>query len=536
MKKIKSFREYIEEQKLLKEADDNENKAGFLKSAEEKVDDREKQLTRDSSDESASENTDDSEKPEEQKKEDSTPPVTGVTYTTDMALALTAKGSYERVKELQKKADIVERTYHDLEAFIDKKEIESAGTNSLKLKQAIVNLTQNNSFEKIKNNWLKNVYKPSIEKQRENQKMAAHADSLESGIKSIFKTKKAKEQLKAHREALAPAYSTEKTETEKKNSKNNNDDNSVDESISSKENILNEITIRNPFATASEYSSGLRSKYNKNKILSKAGDLYSEKLEKEVISKADKNFKNNARAIIAKQKGTGLSYLNRAKKNLYKYLEKHQFLTKISDERFISTISADLQRAMNVLVDIGNDLQNLMKEYNAALNEISETLSTQDAKNIKRVTDTLNTNTAITRYDDMVAKDAEKAQKKEERQNLRAFEKAQKKEERQNRENLEKEEQDKLKRKNDRIIAAVKKVSKDEYDSISKFLKNDFSLKKIKQIYNEALVKLNNDNYFGNTAGSSKNSKSIGIDEHKKALARALLIIVRNRKKFNERI
>ena len=32
----------------------------------------------------------------------------------------------------------------------------------------------------------------------------------------------------------------------------------------------------------------------------------------------------------------------------------------------------------------------------------------------------------------------------------------------------------------------------------------------------------------------SKNSKSIGIDEHKKALARALLIIVRNRKKFND--
>ena len=378
MKEIKSFREYIEEQKSLKanliveaEDDDNDNDASSLP-------------------DSASTTTSSS-------SSNKAPIVSQDLTVTDDKMAITSKTPITRLEELKKKAVLTRNTYNNLDKFIDAPGFD--GTSS----SPIFNITSRKSFNTIYKDWYEK-YSSRLSSQRTNRENVADVNELmRSKADVLIHGKSAKASQEKARENLEGRYPV-------------------------KEEVMDEaFKIRNPFATSSELASGLRNKYSSDRVLttvsrSKAGretDRLGKKgvygdldkgmglVGKSTLAKMKEKYESNARAIIAKQKGFGISYLKRAEKNLDYYLKNKKYLRNITDEEYLSSISSDLSRSMSVLYDIGSDLQRLMNEYENALNKISGELSAQDAKNEKYITG-LNANQAISKYDAKMSKLAKK--------------------------------------------------------------------------------------------------------------------------------
>lgn len=380
MKEIKSFREYIEEQKLFED-----------------------------------------EKPQENDSSKS-PVGTGLLVTND-TLALTAREPNARLDELDKKAKLTRRTYEGLDKFIDSDFDDKNGRADNP--NTMFNITARKSFKTIFDNWYKE-YSSRIENQKENREDVARINNIMKG--GIFKSKAQKESEAEDRNNLAKRFPIKK--------KTDNTSNGQ-AALKTEETIDEAFRIRNPFATSSELASGLRNRYSSDRVLtsiarSKAGretDRLGKKgvygdlekgtgiLGKSALARMKEKYEDNARAIIAKQKNIGLSYLKRAEKNINDYKIKKKYLRNITDEEYLSNISADLNRAMSVLTDIGRDLQNLMNEYDRSLHKISGELSAQDTKNEKYITG-LNAHQAISNYDAKMAKKDQKEGEKQEAEDI----------------------------------------------------------------------------------------------------------------------
>ena len=384
MKEIKSFREYIAEHKLFEDENppvENNSKA---------------------------------------------PVVNNKLNVVDAQLKLTKRDPFERLKELKDKAELTRKTYENLYKFVNGEFSERSDSNN---PDAMFNITNKTSFKTIFDNWY-NEYKTRIGSQKENREDVARVSNIMKGTqKKLFKSKAQKESEAKDRENLSKRYKIEK-ETDNTNSQ-------PQEELKTEETIDEAFRIRNPFVTASELASGMKNKYNSDRILtsiarSKAGkesDRLGKKgvygdLEKGTglsgkseLARMKERYEKNAYAIIAKQKAIGLSYLKRAEKNINSYLEKKKYLRNITDEEYLSSISSDLGRAMGVLTDIGRDLQNLMNEYDKSLHKISGELSAQDVKNEKYVTG-LNARQAISKYDEKMGNKAQKEGEKQEAEDI----------------------------------------------------------------------------------------------------------------------
>ena len=380
MAEIKSFREYIEEQKLFED-----------------------------------------EKPQENDSSKS-PVSTGLLVTND-TLTLTAREPNARLDELDKKAKLTRRTYEGLDKFIDSDFDDKNGR--VDNPNTMFNITARKSFKTIFDNWYRE-YSSRIEGQKENREDVARINNIMKG--GIFKSKAQKESEAEDRNNLAKRFPIKK---ETDNTSNGQ------AALKTEETIDEAFRIRNPFATSSELASGLRNRYSSDRVLtsiarSKAGretDRLGKKgvygdlekgtgiLGKSALARMKEKYEDNARAIIAKQKNIGLSYLKRAEKNINDYKIKKKYLRNITDEEYLSNISADLNRAMSVLTDIGRDLQNLMNEYDRSLHKISGELSAQDAKNEKYITG-LNAHQAISKYDARMTKKDQKEGEKQEAEDI----------------------------------------------------------------------------------------------------------------------
>ena len=378
MAEIKSFREYIEEQKLFED-----------------------------------------EKPQENDSSKS-PVGTGLLVTND-TLTLTARDPNARLDELDKKAKLTRRTYEGLDKFIDSDFDDKNGR--VDNPNTMFNITARKSFKTIFDNWYRE-YSSRIESQKKNRENVADVNELKDRSKlDLLLHKSSREAQAKARENLQNRYPEKKDEPQQE--------------LKTEETIDEAFRIRNPFATSNELASGLRNRYSSDRVLtsiarSKAGretDRLGKKgvygdlekgtgiLGKSALARMKEKYEDNARAIIAKQKNIGLSYLKRAEKNINDYKIKKKYLRNITDEEYLSNISADLNRAMSVLTDIGRDLQNLMNEYDRSLHKISGELSAQDAKNEKYITG-LNAHQAISKYDARMAKKDQKEGEKQEAEDI----------------------------------------------------------------------------------------------------------------------
>lgn len=384
MKEIKSFKEYITEHKLFEDENppvENNSKA---------------------------------------------PAVSNKLNVVDAQLKLTKRDPFERLKELKDKAELTRKTYEGLDKFINGEFNERSDSSN---PDAMFNITNKTSFKTIFDKWY-NEYKTRIGSQKENRENVADVNELKDRSKlDLLLHKSSREKQAKARENLSKRYKVEKEP--------DNTESQSQADLKTEETIDEAFRIRNPFVTASELASGMRNKYNSDRILtsiakSKAGkesDRLGKKgvygdLEKGTglsgkseLARMKERYEKNAYAIIAKQKAIGLSYLKRAEKNISSYLEKKKYLRNITDEEYLSSISSDLGRAMGVLTDIGRDLQNLMNEYDRALHKISGELSAQDVKNEKYVTG-LNARQAISNYDKKMSNKAQKEGEKQEAEDI----------------------------------------------------------------------------------------------------------------------
>ena len=250
--------------------------------------------------------------------EDSDSPVSTKLSVTNDRLALTARTPETRLEELQKKRILVRATYDKLDKFID---ADGFNDGTVSNPDTVFNLTDKKSFKTIFDEWYAK-YSDAIKSQRENRKNTVNVDILKRNkIQRFFRGKKGKEEEEQAHQELNSIYSDKKP--------NDNSEEKNEEFIDSRQ-TLNEFRITNPFATASEYASGMRNKYSADKILSsirrsRAGresdkvgakgvygeldqskDLIGRRSE---LGKMKDKYENNARAIIAKQKNYGFSYL-----------------------------------------------------------------------------------------------------------------------------------------------------------------------------------------------------------------------------------
>lgn len=435
MAEIKSFREYIEEQKLFED-----------------------------------------EKPQENDSSKS-PVSTGLLVTND-TLTLTAREPNARLDELDKKAKLTRRTYEGLDKFIDSDFDDKNGR--VDNPNTMFNITARKSFKTIFDNWYKE-YSSRIESQKKNRENVADVNELKDRSKlDLLLHKSSREAQAKARENLQNRYPEKKDEPQQE--------------LKTEETIDEAFRIRNPFATSSELASGLRNRYSSDRVLtsiarSKAGretDRLGKKgvygdlekgtgiLGKSALARMKEKYEDNARAIIAKQKNIGLSYLKRAEKNINDYKIKKKYLRNITDEEYLSNISADLNRAMSVLTDIGRDLQNLMNEYDRSLHKISGELSTQDTKNEKYITG-LNAHQAISNYD---AKMAKKDQKEGEKQEV---------------EDIEKGKAEEREAFHQGVVAAVQKEIEDakavDIKAVENFIKELGDVQNFEDITHEKLLK-----------------------------------------------
>lgn len=357
---------------------------------------------------------------------DSKAPVSKNLPVANIELKLTAREPKARLDELEEKAEALKRTYLNLDSFITAPDFTLVGPSD---KRALVNITNQKSFRKIFEDWYKS-YSEKIENLR---KTREHTQDVKTLMKPGLIHRK--EKLEKARENLSDIYSKNKP-----NAENEPEDKPINDEV-----IYERII--NPFALASEYASGSRNKYNSNRILTKLvrskagkeeddagakgiyGDFDNSKTRlsnKGEFEKMRLSFEKSAYAVIAKRKGYGLPYLDKAIKDIDSYKVKKKYLRNISDEEYLLNISTNLQRAMNTLYTIGSDLQNLMDDYEKALNRISNELKRQDYKNQKFVSG-LNAQLAVGKQDKREEKREQKSGEKEEANEIEAGKAAERK-------------------------------------------------------------------------------------------------------------
>jgi len=413
MKKIKSFREYIEEQELEEDRKTaNIKKIALLKKKSDSNADSDSEIS-DNNDtaNSVPEKNDNQEQTDSTKKIDNdnktektnSPNDNGFVVCKPDVDFLALKGNDFKEKEdlLELQISRLRYSFENLTNIIKAKRLIVKTENSLKDKGVLgstpLNITHSKTFESIKSNW-EDDWNKNIEKFRANKKAADSVTKMMSGS------------LKSRRKSAEDFSDAMKKLKE---------DSEVDsENIEEAFDILKRgfKTLSRPFTTTAELSSGIKNKFNTTNVLTQAqkkvGGVYGID-NTEANNFADqmlKKYISDADAIIQKNSSIGLRYLNSAEKKLKKFKDIRRYIKDISDSAYIRNISSDIYRAYAHLQYIGTNLENLMNNYNNSLEKLNKEIEAQNRKQID-ILGSKNAEKAVDRYHEDEARRKENLEK-----------------------------------------------------------------------------------------------------------------------------
>lgn len=392
MKEIKSFREYILEKSLLGE-DDKETDIGETSAEEDKVNGNS------SSTSNETENSESSEETASEPKSANTKPVQGMAATTNFSLKLKSSKPVEVRAQLNSQLEQLKMTFDRLDDLITARNIIDQKGD----KVPINIMGGNDTFLIAKNEWL-SKWNEMIKSRRTTREKVAAVETLK---KRAF-TKSQKEKRDEAYEKLTKEEVSENSEVLNEFSVN------IAEKKKAFLDSLKSMVSR-PFSSASELATG-KNKYAADRVLTTAKEnsedgVYGigESDETEFAEKMYNKFVKDARAIILKDKALGLAYLKSAEKKLKKYNNPNYYI-KGSDSAYASDISRDLYRANSTLESIGYRLRELLANYRASLNKISQEIEIKDAKNQEALNST-NAEKARSNYEIRKVKASENKEK-----------------------------------------------------------------------------------------------------------------------------
>ena len=417
MKEIKSFREYIAEQELLKEVDEGDDINAIYN------DDNDKEIS--ANEKSAAEIPDNKNQPKQNTNEDddnsSSDEYLTVYKNFEIKYSNSSKSSQEKVDELENMLMVLERTFNRAlkrDLYLTAEDFKPKDFD-VKLNQknsgAYLNLTNSNSLKIIKNNWESenlNLLKQAKEAHKAKQNIDVLKQKglfLYKGKKVTFdELKKAAERGEVVPEAIKRLIEKEKQKNSQNQTKPQNDEiqeEFIEEGIGRK--------IRDLFKTTGEISSGIGNRFSPRNIISTADkgpqayrkDEHGERIgiyriDSNYLEKIYTRFLSSGESIIGKEIKDGQVYLNRAKANI----EKYRNLRYVGDDnRYLSEISRDLFRALSVATSIGYSLRTLLKSYQNTLNKISEEFGLRKVKDEKAL-ESLDAGTAIEKIQQKISK------------------------------------------------------------------------------------------------------------------------------------
>lgn len=373
MKEIKSFREYILEKSLLSE-DDNENSS----TDEEKKD-----------------------------SDEFVPTSPALDVVTNFTLKL-SNGSPDNVRQqLNTKFEQLKKTFDSLDDIITAKQLNNVNSIQDKKQKAAINiLGGSETFTSVRDAWL-DEWNKMIKSRRDNKQKVSDIETIR---KKAF--------TQGQRDKADEAY--------QRLTKEDLDEDVLNEGPINIMKAFGDWTNRK-LSTGSQLSTG-QNRFSAPSVLttakerSKEGvyDAGEDSSKSSFANKMYSNFVADARAIIAKDKKLGMSYLTAAGKKLKRYNNPNYFI-KGTDSAFAEEISRDLYRANSTLESIGYRLRQLLTGYKDSLNKLSKEIEISDAKNQEALTST-NAKKAKDRYE---LKKATFDKKQKEREEKEAEEKKQ---------------------------------------------------------------------------------------------------------------
>lgn len=435
MATTKSFREYLAEKELLRE-DDNEERV-----MDDNITDNENQEANDKIKQ-------DENKPTDSEKDKSKYNPEYFNVYKDFKIRTTSKDPVNKFKELRAIKDVIERSY---EALRDNLYMEAIGfnppvtfnankENSQETSNIYLNLTGSNSLTMIKKEW-DEINESLLKSAEQTHKNAQHSGVMKrsSGIFSNKADTTAKEKSfdylikAAERGESVPEWARIEAEKRKKAKEEAETNKEEPESKAAKkftndgikffkeereleEGLLNSLKksggigglkrrLRDSISTVGELSSGMNNRYGSKNIITTANkgrsrDEFGEKkgiyniVNSNFLESVYKRFLSSAESIASKKLWSGEEYLKRAQKNL----DKHENLRYVGDDDiYLSSISRDLFRALNVATSIGYSLQNLCREYQNSLNKISEEFKLRKLKD-ERSMESLDSKVSYQKY------------------------------------------------------------------------------------------------------------------------------------------
>ena len=533
MAEIKSFREYIAEagpysdefNKILNPDDEASSSSSTVKNSVVGKDEKPKKEN----------------EPEEPKeKEIGTEALdngTSMSVTNKFSLTLPSNSSPNtKIVELEKRLNTIENTYNNLSKITSSNLVEDPASDPNKIgKNTVLNITHGKTCKLVYDKFsglLENA-KKEFEQSKETIKdiQGTKRGTLQSRGEHYANLKKAGlTSPSAEEEPAAPAETPSEVKEE-----------TIDEALVGSR-LGTYLKAINPISrTNSGITVGNGNRYNTRRVLKTAGmssnsegSNFDFDKEKNFLDKAYAKYVRDTSASISKSLPYIRSDIMAARRLIDKYLKKLR-LIKVSDDEYIHKIISYMDSAHKLLYSVGNDMEKIVNQFNSAMKKTYSELLLRTEKNKEEI-NSLNTKTIARKYERAAERSA---QRKEFAEKVAAKIK-EKTDEIKGAINNRKEEKDKEKKAEareqkklyDKFIIPIRDVSLREFNGLLKQLKQDFTREDVIKLYNNTIENLKNDEHFGNTAGGSDKTKSIDKEDHKRALARALLIITRNQKQL----
>ena len=412
MAEIKSFKEYIEEQKL---------KENLI------IENDEDELAPDIS------------KKELENAKSNDKPISAKTnfpqlYVTKTKIDLSGKTQQGQIDELNKKIELLSDTYHDLDQYLTHKitrvDDDQQTRKESKFETLHLDITHGKSFPEEQEEWKKEF---DIIRDNAKNTVERYNKIKDLGKKLPFRTQKRKE----HEKEIYNSLMKDKSIPQK--NKDDKEEKPIEDSIifdkillESPIDLIRRVKYRttsnplqprltNPFRTSSEISTGLGNRFSADRALSsletkkkyRTGEaksdatgsgttrLYSDESVNNFLKDLNAKYQNAGRAIISKERKLGISYLNRARATIDKYLKYNRWIK--DPTNYITNIATDVHRSLSIAQSIGGYIERLIQEYRNSLNSITDELKIREKKTKEANTD-LNASSTLERAQNRLAK------------------------------------------------------------------------------------------------------------------------------------
>lgn len=559
MKKIKSFKEYIEEQELLKEASyysDEFEKAKSVtdNNANNKTDNKEninkpivgadKEKDAPYSSNSITQSKDSEEVGNVDLKTEPLNVIDPIGF-----LKIDERDSDKKIRKLKEKLSILENTYNNLYRITEsilkpvtvskgenKDNIEdSDATQKTNKQDVILNISRGKSCASFYNEY-KKLLTTAKEKLESSNKVAALINQLKNG--------NLKQRQAAYNELQRMGISLNKEEEgillgqKGKESQEPKPEQPTDDEIKTESidfDTLDESLTGNRFGTFlkavnpfSRTNTGIRTeklnKFSSDKILKTSS---KSKYAQEYLKQAYTKYVSDTRKSIDKNKPYIASDLRAANKLINNYIKKHRY-THVPDQDYIFNITAYLDSAYKILLGVGSDIATIATNFGKAMQTKLNDIGIKTKQN-EELPDSLNTKTAMRKVQDAT-------QRSERRKEIIQTAK------------------DKITSKVGEVTSKLEqdKADKEEYNQKVNTIK-DYTHSHFNKIFNNCKNKTLSDAliWFKNTylvepkLNDFKDNKKLSlpdktkfdynIDKQKKAAAEAFLIFAQNKKNLDKK-